>query len=256
MSRPVAVVTGASRGIGKQFCVDLAAAGYDVVASARSTDASRGKLPGTLEQTAALARANGARVLTDGLDVRDEDGIAKLAQRVYDEFGRCDLVVNNAALAAPKAALDDSTRRWRAGVDVNLNGPFYFAYYFAPRMAEAGGGRIVNISSGASQAPSFGRANYTTTKAALEAMTRSLGHDLSPKGVAVNCIQLEVPVWTEGFADTLPPGTDLDFEDPVIMSDALLWFARQPLEFTGQVLNIGQLRERGGVRAFTPAKRK
>jgi hypothetical protein len=71
----------------------------------------------------------------------------------------------------------------------------------------------------------------------------------------VNCIRLEVPVWTEGFAETLPPGVDLGFEDAVIMSDALLWFAQQPLELTGQVLTIADLRARGAVRPFTPASR-
>jgi NAD(P)-dependent dehydrogenase (short-subunit alcohol dehydrogenase family) len=255
MTRPVAVVTGASRGIGKQFCSDLAKAGYDVVATARSSDDSRGKLPGTIDESAALARREGACALAVALDVRDEEAVAKLADQVYDAFGRCDLVVNNAALAPPKAALDDSTKRWRLGVDVNVNGPFYFVYYFAPRMAAAGGGRIVNISSAASQLPSFGRASYTTTKAALEAMTRSLAHDLRPQHVAVNCIRLEVPVWTEGFAETLPPGVDLGFEDAVIMSDALLWFARQPLDVTGEVLTIADLRARGAVRPFTPAQR-
>jgi NAD(P)-dependent dehydrogenase (short-subunit alcohol dehydrogenase family) len=255
MTRPVAVVTGASRGIGKQFCIDLAKHGYDLVATARSSDDSRGKLPGTIDESAALARREGARALAVALDVRDEEAVAKLADQVQDAFGRCDLVVNNAALAPPKAALDDTTKRWRLGVDVNINGPFYFVYYFAPRMAAAGGGRIVNISSAASQLPSFGRANYTTTKAALEAMTQSLGHDLASKRVAVNCIRLEVPVWTEGFAETLPPGVDLGFEDPIIMSDALLWFAEQPLDVTGQVLTIADLRARGAVRPFTPAKR-
>ena len=62
-------------------------------------------------------------------------------------------------------------------------------------------------------------------------------------------------VWTEGFADTLPPGVDFPFEDAVIMSDALLWFAQQPLHCTGQVLGIGDLRERNAVRPFTPAQR-
>jgi hypothetical protein len=73
--------------------------------------------------------------------------------------------------------------------------------------------------------------------------------------VALNCIQLELPVWTEGFAATLPPGVDFPFEDPVIMSDAVLWLARQPLDVTGQVLTIAELRARGAVRPFTPAKR-
>jgi NAD(P)-dependent dehydrogenase (short-subunit alcohol dehydrogenase family) len=255
MTRPVAVVTGASRGIGKRFCIDLARAGFDVVATARSSDDSRGKLPGTIDETAALARREGARALAVALDVRDEEAVRKLADQVYDAFGRCDLVVNNAALAPPKAALDDSTKRWRLGVDVNVNGPFYFVYYFAPRMAQAGGGRIVNISSGASQMPNFGRASYTTTKAALEAMTQSLAHDLESQCVAVNCIRLDLPVWTEGFADTLPPDVDIPFEDPVIMSDALLWFTQQPLDVTGQVLGITEMRARGCVRAFTPARR-
>lgn len=250
---PVAVVTGASRGIGRQLCADLASAGYDVVCTARSSEASRGRLPGTIEATAEAVRAAGRRALPVVLDVRDEAGVAALAERVFAEWGRCDLVVNNAALAPPKPALEDSTKRWRLGLDVNVNGPFYFVYYFTPRMTP-GEGRIVNISSGASQSPGFGRAGYTTTKAALEAMSRSLAHDLRGR-VAVNCIRLELPVWTEGFAATLPPDADFPFEDPVIMSDAVLWLARQPVSFTGEVLTIGELRERGAVRPFTPARR-
>jgi NAD(P)-dependent dehydrogenase (short-subunit alcohol dehydrogenase family) len=246
-------VTGASRGIGKRLCADLAAAGYDVVCTARSSDRSRGGLPGTIEETAELVRGAGRRALPVALDVRDEAGVAALAERVFGEWGRCDLLVNNAALAPPRPALEDSTKRWRLGVEVNVNGPFYFVYYFSPRMAK-GDARIVNISSGASQMPGFGRAGYTTTKAALEAMTRALAHDLRGS-VALNCIQLEVPVWTEGFAATLPPDVDLPFEDPVIMSDAVLWLARQPLDLTGEVLTIGELRARGAVRPFTPAKR-
>ena len=113
----------------------------------------------------------------------------------------------------------------------------------------------MNISSGVSQMPEFGRAGYMTTKAGLEAMTRALAFDLSGK-VAVNCIRLEVPVWTEGFAATLPDDTPTPFEDPVIMSDAVLWFAKQPLDYTGKVLSIAQLREMEVVRPFTPARRE
>jgi NAD(P)-dependent dehydrogenase (short-subunit alcohol dehydrogenase family) len=251
---PVAVVTGASRGIGRQLCLDLARAGYDVVAIARSSDASRGRLPGTVEETARGVREAGRQALAVALDVRDEEGVARLAARVDEELGGCDLLVNNAALAPPKPALEDSTKRWRLGVDVNVNGPFYMIYYFAPRMAARGGGRVVNVSSGVSQAPEFGRASYTTTKAALEAMTRALAHDLRGR-VAVNCIQLEVPVWTEGFAATLPPGLDIPFEDAVIMSDAVLHYVRQPLTVTGEVRTIAALREKGAVRPFTPARR-
>jgi citronellol/citronellal dehydrogenase len=254
VNAPVAVVTGASRGIGRQLCLDLAREGYDVVAVARSGAASPGRLPGTVEETAEGVRKAGRRALAVVLDVRDDEGVSRLAARVEDELGGCDLVVNNAALAPPLPALEDTTKRWRLGIDVNVNGPFYMIYHFAPRMTARGGGRVVNISSGASQAPEFGRASYTTTKAALEAMTRALAHDLRGR-VAVNCIQLEVPVWTEGFAATLPPGVDFPFEDPVIMSDAVLHYARQPLEVTGEVATIAALRERGAVRPVTPARR-
>jgi 3-oxoacyl-[acyl-carrier protein] reductase len=253
---PVAVITGASRGIGKQLSMDLAEAGYDIVATARSSADSPNpqNLPGTIDETAELVRAHGRQCMPVRLDVRDEEAVAALADRVYEEWGRCDLLVNNAALAPPKPALQDSTRHWRLGVDVNLNGPFYMIYYFAPRMLEAGEGRVINISSGVSQMPEFGRASYMTTKAALEAMTRALAFDLSGK-VAVNCIQLEVPVWTEGFAATLPEDAPMQFEDAVIMSDALLWFADQSIDYTGKVLCIAELREMGVVRPFTPAKR-
>jgi NAD(P)-dependent dehydrogenase (short-subunit alcohol dehydrogenase family) len=253
MTEPVALITGASRGIGKRLCIDLARAGYDIVCTARSSEGRPGKLPGTIEETARLVCEEGRRALPVALDVRDEEAVAKLADRVYAEWNRCDLLVNNAALAPPKPALQDSTRRWRMGVDVNLNGPFYMIYYFAPRMIEAGEGRVVNISSGVSQSPEFGRAGYMTSKAALEAMTRALGHDLSGE-VAVNCIQLEVPVWTEGFAATLPEDTPIPFEDAVIMSDAVLWFAKQPLDLTGKVMTIAELREMGAVRPVTLAK--
>jgi len=252
MRQRVAVVTGASRGIGKQFCVDLAKAGYDVVCAARSTEEHASKLPGTIDQTAALVRAQGREAMVAPLDVRDEAACAALAERVYGEWGRCDLLVNNAAIAPPLPALQDSTRRWRLAVEVNLNGSFYLTYYFAPRMPQ-GDGRVVNISSGAAVAPEFGRPSYTATKLALEGMTRGLA--IEQKGVvAHNVIRLDLAVWSEGFADTLPAADAFPFEHPIIMSDALLWLARQPISHTGQIHTISELRKQGVVRAQTHHK--
>lgn len=254
MSDRVAVVTGASRGIGRKLCVDLAAAGHDVVCVARSSDERRSKLPGTVDETAAQVREHGRRALAVALDVRDEAGLAGLAERVYGEWGRCDLLVNNAAVAPPRKALEDSTKRWRLAMDVNVNGPFYAIYYFAPRMAEEhGGGQVVNVSSQASVMPQFGRVSYTTTKRALEAMTEALAHDLRER-VAVNCLRIDLPVWSEGFDETLPEGHGLAFEDPVIISDAVLWLGKQPLSHTGRIHTVSGLREQGVVRPFTPMK--
>jgi citronellol/citronellal dehydrogenase len=251
---PVALVTGASRGIGRQLAADLAGAGYDVVCAARSTAARPGSLPGTLEETAAAVEAAGRRALVVPLDVRDEGAVAELAARIYSEWGRCDLLVNNAAIAPEKPALADTPKRWRLAVDVNLNGPFYLCWHLAPRMAAAGGGRIVNISSGAARMPQFGRPAYTVTKAALESLTECLGYELRERSVAVNCLRLELPVWTEGFAATLDDPSAFPFEDPVIMSDAVLWMARQPATWTGQIVTIGELRARGAVRPETRAR--
>jgi NAD(P)-dependent dehydrogenase (short-subunit alcohol dehydrogenase family) len=247
---PVAVVTGASRGIGKQLSVDLAGAGYDVVCAARSTESAPSRLPGSVDQTAERVGQRGRRGLAVALDVRDEKAVAALADRVLSEFGRCDLLINNAAVAAPLPALEDTTRRWRLGVDVNVNGPFYMMYYFCPRMP-AGEGRVINISSGAAVTPQFGRPNYTATKRALEGLTEALAFELRGR-VAVNAVRLDLPVWSEGFAATLPEDTDLPFEDPVIMTDAILWLARQPIDYTGQVLDVTDLRKRGVVRPFAP----
>jgi NAD(P)-dependent dehydrogenase (short-subunit alcohol dehydrogenase family) len=248
----VAVVTGASRGIGKRLCVDLAEAGYDVVCTARTSNAARARLPGTVEETAALVEGAGRRAMPVALDVQDEPAVAALAARVYDEWGRCDLLVNNAAVAPPKPALQDSVKRWRLAVDVNLNGPFYAMYYFCPRMA-AHGGRVINVSSGAAVTPSFGRASYTATKLALEGLTESLAHDLAGQ-VAVDCIRIDMPIWTEGFDATLPADFDKSwFEDAVVMKDAVLWMAGQGIEQTGRILTLGALRQQGVVRGPTRA---
>lgn len=252
MSAPVAIVTGASRGIGRRLAADLARAGYDVVCAARSTSGQPGRLPGTIEEAAADVERAGRRAWAVALDVRDENAVAALAERLYADWGRCDLLVNNAAVAPEKPALRDTVRRWKLAVDVNLNGPFYLMHALCPRMAAAGGGRVVNISSGAAKLPAFGRPGYTVTKLALEALTECLALELRGQ-VAVNCLRLEVPVWTEGFAATLEDPGAWGFEDPVIMSDAVLWMAAQPISWSGHVVTIGELRARGAVREETRA---
>jgi len=247
MSERVAVVTGASRGIGKRLCVDLAANGYDIVCTARSSSDSPGKLPGTIDETASLVEEQGRKAMAVGLDVRDADAVQALADRVYSEWGRCDLLINNAAVAPPGLSLEEPIKRWTLAVDVNVNGPFYFMHAFAPRMDQ---GRVINISSGASLAPQFNRASYTVTKRALEALTECHAWELRGKS-AVNCIQLELSVWTEGYTATLGEGNYDGFEDPVIMSDATIWLTEQPIDYTGHVLTIAKMREMGVVRPVT-----
>jgi NAD(P)-dependent dehydrogenase (short-subunit alcohol dehydrogenase family) len=250
MTRRVAVVTGASRGIGRRLAGDLAKAGYDVACLARSSRERPSKLPGSVEASADLVRAAGREALAVPLDVRDEAAIAAFAERLYASWGRCDVLVNNAAVAPPLPALDDTTKRWRLAVDVNLNGPFYFVYHLGRRMAEQGSGHVINLSSLAAVFPAFGRASYTATKLGLEGMTQALGHDLAGR-VAVNGLRIDVPVWSEGFDTTLAGVAKPDYEDPVIISDAVLWLIRQPLSHTARIHTVTELRGEGIVRPRT-----
>lgn len=251
MATPVAFITGASRGIGKQLALDFARNGYDLVVIARSTKESPTKLPGTVDETAALVRRQGQRCLPLGVDLRVEAQINAAVERAYAEFGRLDLLINNAAVAPPGKALEAPVRRWRLAVEINLTAPFLLMHAVCPRMAGSGGGAVINISSGAAQWPDFGRPSYTTTKRGLEALTEALAHELQEDQVAVNALQLELSVWSEGYAFTLPDVDTHDFEDPIIMSDACLWLAQQPRSYTGHILTIGELRRMGVVRPRT-----
>ena len=251
MAAPVAFITGASRGIGKQLALDFARNGYDLVLIARSTKESPTKLPGTVDETAALARRQGQRCLSLGVDLRFEVQINAAVERAYAEFGRLDLLINNAAVAPPGKALGAPVRRWRLAVEINLTAPFLLMHAVCPRMAGSGGGAVINISSGAAQWPDFGRPSYTTTKRGLEALTEALAYELQEDQVAVNALQLELSVWSEGYAFTLPDVDTHDFEDPIIMSDACLWLAQQPRSYTGHILTIGELRRMGVVRPRT-----
>ena len=130
-----------------------------------------------------------------------------------------------------------------------MNGPFYLCYYLCPRMP-VGAGRVINVSSGAAVHPEFGRPSYTATKAALEGLSDGLAFELRGK-VAVNTLRLDLMVWSEGFSDTLGPDSKAPFEDPVIMTDAVLWMLKQPIDFTGETLLVSELRKQGIVRPET-----
>ncbi len=244
LSGQVAVVTGASRGIGRAIAIDFAGAGADIVVAARSSEKAPTKLPGTIEDTAREVEAAGRRALAVPMDVTDEAQVQAMAQRTLEEFGRVDILVNNAGISFPAPFTQTSLKRWDLVMAVNLRGPVMCTQAFLPQMLEQGGGRIINISSYLSEVLMPGMMSYSVSKIALETFTRALAAELQPKNIAVNALRIEMNIVTEGW-QYLNPNIDYsNWEKPKAASEATLWLARRDLSYTGQVVTIGEVRER------------
>lgn len=175
----VAVVTGASSGLGRRFALVLAHAGASVVAVARRQD--------RLEQLAAEHDA----ITALAADVGDDDALAALVDGTMDRHGRVDVLVNNAGISdGPVDAVDEDPALFRRVVEVDLNAPFVLSSMVAPSMVGNGGGSIVNITSihGLVAAAPNNQAGYVAAKAGLVGLTRELGCQWATERVRVNAI--------------------------------------------------------------------
>ena len=176
----VALITGGSRGLGREMALALAARGADVIIASRKADAC--------EAVAAEVRALGRRALAAAAHVGDWDALAELADRAYDEFGRIDILINNAGMSPLYPKLTAVTEAlFDKVIDVNLKGPFRLNTLVGERMAAGNGGAILNISSIAGVKPSPGSEPYGAAKAGVVALTRSLAAAYGPT-VRVNSI--------------------------------------------------------------------
>jgi NAD(P)-dependent dehydrogenase (short-subunit alcohol dehydrogenase family) len=185
--RPVAVVTGANRGIGLEVCRQLAANGYSVVLGAR--DERKG--------AAAARELADSGVRSVALDVADAASVEAAAARVTHELGRCDALVNNAAIDydTDQRAAGADLDRVRRAVEINLFGAWRTTLALLPLLRRAPHGRIVMVSSEAGSLASMGGGTpgYRVAKAALHALTRMLAAELRADGILVNAI---CPGWT------------------------------------------------------------
>jgi citronellol/citronellal dehydrogenase len=243
LSGQVAVVTGASRGIGKAICIDFANAGADVVVSARTSAESPSKLPGTIEETAQAVEAAGAKALAVPTDVTDEAQVQELAKRALDAFGRVDILVNNAGISSPAQFKDTPLKRWDLVLAVNLRGPVMCTQAFLPQMLERGSGRIINISSYLAEVMLPGMISYSVSKIALEKLTEYTAAELRPRGIAVNALRIEMNIATEGWQFRNPDIDYSDWEKPDAASEATLWLATRDASYTGHVVTIEQVRK-------------
>lgn len=176
----VALVTGASRGLGRHFAATLAGAGADVVLLARDE--------GALQEVKAQLEAQGRRAAVAVADVRDPAGVEAAVGAAQQAFGRLDVLVNNAGVAATQAFMEQSPAQWDAVVDVNLSGAATVARAAARVMAGAGGGSIVNVASILGLRPGGQLASYCAAKAGLIQLTRVMALELARHRIRVNAL--------------------------------------------------------------------
>jgi len=187
LSDKVAIVTGASRGIGRAIALALAAQGAKVVASARNAEA--------LTQLVEEIKAEGGDALAVVGDVALEDDANNLVKQAVEAYGQVDVFVNNAGITRDGLLLRMKNDDWDAVLDTNLKGAFLCTRAVAKVMSKQRSGRIINISSVVGEMGNAGQANYCASKAGLLGLTKSVARELARRNVTVNAI-------TPGFITT------------------------------------------------------
>ncbi|MFB6122928.1 MAG: beta-ketoacyl-ACP reductase [Haloferacaceae archaeon] len=181
LSGDVCLVTGSSRGIGRAVATTLGRHGAAVAVNYRSS----------ADEAAAVVDdvtdAGGDAVAVQA-DVADPDAVERMRDRIHDEFGPVDVLVNNAGVTIDRTFDEMTHEEWRRVVDVNLNGAFNCTKAFFEDVRDAEAGRVVNVSSVVGKQGNYGQANYAAAKSGLFGFTRSLAHELAPHGATANCV--------------------------------------------------------------------
>jgi citronellol/citronellal dehydrogenase len=242
----VAIVTGASRGVGAATAIALGAAGVRVACAARATDERPLSIPGTIDATVrAITDAGGDAIAVPTNLANDEDVLA-MVTRTIDTFGRVDILVNNAAITFP-GDLELPMKRYDLIFAVNTRAPLLAAQAVVPGMRERREGAILNVSSLAALNYFPGLMAYGMSKIALEHMTVSLAAQLRPHRIAVNTFRIDVPVASEGFVHNSPGVDTSDWEPTEVAAEGIVWMLRQPPEYTGNNVGMAALRAEHGI---------
>lgn len=238
MKGKVAIVTGASRGIGKAIAIGYAGEGARVVVAAR-TEIENGRFGGTIHQTVKDIESAGGQAMAVHCDVTDATQVQELIKATMDAYGRIDVLMNNAGIAFNPYIKDTEDRHMALILRVNVLGPMLLCKYVVQIMEAQRSGSIINMTSGAGVSRSPGRSAYSISKAGLNQLTYSLAAEEKPFNIAVNALDPGGLI-TEGSKSTHP----VDYEqwakgrDPVeaIVPPAVALALKDSNTMTGQVL--------------------
>ena len=177
----VAIVTGAGRNIGRAIALQLAAGGASILVNARNNRVEA-------ETVAREIESAGGTALVHIGDVADAASVQAMAELAIKQFGRIDILVNNAALRREKPFAEMSYAEWREIMDVTLDGPFHCIKACLAALRKSGAGTVVNIGGLSAHTGAANRAHVVTAKAGIVGFTRALAHDLASDGITVNCV--------------------------------------------------------------------
>ena len=181
LKEAVVVVTGASRGLGRAIAEEVARGGAKVV-----VNYSRSKEPA--EELVNEISESGGEAIAVQADVSDAEQAQKLIDQAIEEYGRIDVLVNNAGINIDRTLKKLSVDDWDKVIQVDLNSAFYTVHAVLPHMTEQGGGKIINMSSFVGEAGNIGQANYSAAKAGLLGFTKTAAKELARSGITVNAI--------------------------------------------------------------------
>jgi 3-oxoacyl-[acyl-carrier protein] reductase len=234
-----AIVTGASRGLGRAIAVRLATQGADVAFSYLGNEAAA-------KETAATIEALGRTALAVQADASQPESAEAVVKATIEAFGKVDILVNNAGITRDDLMMRMSVDDFRAVLETNLFGAFYMTKAVTRPMLKARAGRIVNITSVSGQAGQMGQANYSSAKAGLIGLTKATARELASRGITCNAVAPGM-ISTELTAD-LPEALNAEiiartplgrFGTPEEIADAVAFLASDEARFiTGQVLAV------------------
>ncbi|MCL6639421.1 MAG: glucose 1-dehydrogenase [Firmicutes bacterium] len=235
----VAIVTGARQGIGEAVAVAFARAGADLTLVSRKIAEE--------DEVVKKCRETGRRVLVMQVDVADRAQVGQMVERTLKEFGKIDILFNNAGVSRPAMLWKITEEQWDEVINVNLKGTFNCIQAVAGPMMEQKSGAIINVTSSAGLLGTIGQVNYTAAKGGVHALTKSAAKELARYGITVNCIAPMAvtemtrtiatdPRFKDKYLERIPMGR---FADPEEVAPTVVFLASDGARYiTGQTLCV------------------